>query len=283
MQFFFFFLFGTIVGSFLNVVILRYNTGRSVAGRSACFSCQTKLRWFELLPVVSYLTLGGKCRTCRARISWQYPAVELLTGVIFLLTARQSFVPAGFSASAIGAVELGGFFLDLICFSLLMVILVYDLRHKIIPDAFVYGFIVTALLRIFFLFGGFEFSAEMLWHLAAGPILLLPFFLLWHFSKGRWLGLGDGKLVWGLGWFLGLAGGASAVLLAFWIGAAVALLSLALQALGRNKFFRRYALFGRGKRLTMKSELPFAPFLILGLWLVFLFEISPINQLLFVQ
>src|SRR3989344_244845 len=87
----FVFLFGAVVGSFLNVVILRLNTGQSiVSGRSKCFTCAKKLKWHELLPIVSFVFLRGKCSACKTKISWQYPLVETITGIIFVLLFQQS-------------------------------------------------------------------------------------------------------------------------------------------------------------------------------------------------
>ena len=116
---------GLIIGSFLNVVILRLNTGRSIAkGRSACPRCSNTLSWYELIPVFSFLGLRGKCRSCKAPISFQYPLVELLSAIIFVLLYSKIFLVEGFS------------FLTLLSFvfactvaSLLLVIFVYDIRH----------------------------------------------------------------------------------------------------------------------------------------------------------
>src|SRR3989344_4881292 len=80
----FFLILGLVVGSFLNVVISRFNTNRTLGGRSACMSCQTKLNWYELIPLFSFVTLRGRCRSCSSKISLIYPIVELVTGLMFL-------------------------------------------------------------------------------------------------------------------------------------------------------------------------------------------------------
>src|SRR3989344_148921 len=87
---FFFLCLGAIVGSYLNVLILRYNTGRSSQGRSSCMSCQKRLSWYELIPVLSYIVLRGRCRSCTSKISLQYPLVEGGLAVLFLLVYQKS-------------------------------------------------------------------------------------------------------------------------------------------------------------------------------------------------
>src|SRR3989344_4754529 len=82
------FVFGATIGSFLNVVIYRYNSGVSpLRGRSQCFACGKTLAWYELVPIVSFFIQRGRCRGCGVKLSWQYPAVEALTGVIALAIA----------------------------------------------------------------------------------------------------------------------------------------------------------------------------------------------------
>ena len=244
------FLFGIIIGSFLNVVIYRYNSGTSpLTGRSQCFSCGKTLEWYELFPVFSFVVQQGKCRKCKTKLSWQYPIVETLSGVIFV------------AVFLLGKPILETIFL-LSIFSTLLVIAVYDLRHQIIPDGLVAFFAVASIGWFFWaLPGSFKeaFRFPYYWTLIAGPMLFFPFWALWFVSRGRWLGLGDGKLALGIGWFLGATLGGSAIMLAFWIGAAYALVVMGVQKV-LNKT--------RGN-LSLQSEIPFGPFLILATFIVY--------------
>ena len=131
------FVFGLIVGSFLNVVASRYNTGVSfLKGHSMCFSCGKKLSWFELIPLISFTIQNGKCRTCKSKISWQYPIVELISGFVFLII---------FMRFGVGDIPL--FLYTAILAGLLIVISVYDVMHKIIPDGLVY--LLVAIFAIY--------------------------------------------------------------------------------------------------------------------------------------
>jgi len=237
------FIFGLIIGSFLNVVALRYNTGRTIGGRSFCFSCSKTLRWYELVPVFSFISQGGRCRHCHSKISWQYPLVELSTALLFLFTFLK------FGDVTVDCVYY------FVIWSLLTVIVIYDLRHKIIPDGMVYTFAILAAVHLLF-------NSPSGANLLSGALLFLPFYLLWYLSDGKWIGLGDGKLALGIGYSLGLVDGLSAIVLGFWLGAVAALIIL-----GPMKW-----LSPRSRRLTMKSEMPFAPFLILGMILIFFFR-----------
>jgi len=251
------FLFGTIIGSFLNVVIFRFNTGKTmVNSRSICMTCNRNLRWFELVPIFSFLIQGGKCRRCKESISYQYPLVEFITGIIFILVAQHFQNVLFFSPSSY--IFLITFFSFL--FSILVVISVYDLRHKVIPDKLVYFYIFVSFISIFVNTRGFGhlFFIPSLSFFLAGPVLALPFALIWLFSKGRWMGLGDAKLMLGLGWMLGFYFGLASLVLAFWIGAIVGLLIM---------FFSH-------NKINMKTEIPFAPFLIISALIVFFLSLD---------
>ncbi len=217
-------------------------------------TCAKTLSWYELVPVFSFLAQRGKCSGCRAKISAQYPAVELLAGLLFMfifLKFQNLFYWNGLLFGMSFA-----FYSSL--FALLLIIAVYDLRHKIIPDTLSLIFGILAFAGLFFYKDGFFFlHLPGLYDLLAGPVLALPFVLLWAVSSGRWMGLGDGKLALGLGWMLGITSGFSAIVLAFWVGAGIGLLLL---------FF--------SKKHGIKSEIPFAPFMVLGAVLVFLFSVN---------
>lgn len=250
------FIFGSVIGSFLNVVVYRYNTNITFFGRSFCLYCAKELKWYEMLPIISFIFLRGRCASCKSRLSMQYPLVELSTAIAFLSSYLYAF-------KLYYGTDLVYFTLLLfVAFSLLIVISAYDLRHKIIPDGLVFSFILFALIRatIFPHIGESSLSA-----LIAGPILALPFALLYFVSGGRWMGFGDAKLALGMGWLLGLAGGIAAVILSFWLGAIVSI----------------FLLFLKLKKFTVKSEIPFAPFLVIGTFITLLLPIYKIFPFLY--
>jgi len=219
---------GLILGSFLNALLFRFNTGKSVLrGRSRCMHCGHMLAAVDLVPVFSYIYLRAACRYCRSRISWQYPIVEASAAALSVLVYLQNPEPLHYV-------------LGLAVWMTLLFVVVYDLRHQIIPWSASGLLAVLGLVHVWIL--GFD-----IWTLAAGPILAAPLLLISLVSRGRWMGWGDGALQLGLGWLLGLTAGLTAFMLAFWAGAVVGILLMLFSA-----------------RVTMKSEVPFAPFLIFG-------------------
>ena len=235
------FIFGTIVGSFLNVVSLRFNTGITVGGRSKCMTCGKQLTWKELVPIFSFLIQRGSCKGCKSKISKQYPLVEFFAGAIFVLIFFA--FPPFTGAMAMRTV------LYLVATCLLVVISVYDAKHKIIPDSFSFAFAIVALISIF-VGGDSWFHIPSIWDLLAGPIIALPLLLLSLVSQGRWMGYGDSKLAVGIGWLLGVSGGINAMVLAFWIAAAVSV---------------AWLLIAYGK-IKPRTEIPFGPFMIIGMY-----------------
>jgi leader peptidase (prepilin peptidase) / N-methyltransferase len=246
-------LFGLIVGSFLNVLIIRGGV-RPLSGRSACMSCGQRIRWYDLIPLFSWAWLGGRCRFCRSKISPQYILVELTTALLF----------AAVGASALPIIS-RLFALPII--AILIAIAVYDLRHTIIPDAWVWIFNALALFYSLLAIRYLPFTVFL-----AGPAVALPLFLLWLVSHGRWMGLGDAKLALGIGWLLGPFYGVAALFLAFVLGAVIGLLAVFFSSAGWRAIAKRFiprpfwrgALYG----ITMKSEVPFGPFLVAACLLV---------------
>jgi leader peptidase (prepilin peptidase)/N-methyltransferase len=177
--------------------------------------------------------------------------VELVTGIVFVVLYSKIVVLGAF-----GIVPWVTFVFAAIVASILVVITVYDLRHKIIPDMAVYPFILLALVSIVWkgiMIPGFSIPAGLF----EGCLVALPFFLLWYFSKGRLMGFGDVKLALGIGWLTGLMLGASVFVLAFMIGGIAGLF-----------------LLGLTKRYGMKSEVPFGPFLIMGVFIVMVWGVT---------
>jgi len=255
--FIFIFLLGTIIGSFLNVVIYRFNTGKTIVhGRSICMTCNRNLRWYELIPIFSFLIQSGKCRRCASKISHQYPLVEIVTGLMFTLIAFYFLPIMSFSMTSYILLVV----LFVFIFSLLIVISVYDIRHKVIPDKIVYIFLFVSLLSIFINHTsiGHLFVIPSLMNIVSGPLFALPFALIWLFSRGRAMGLGDAKLMLGIGWMLGISATLASVILSFWIGSVIGLVIM----------------FFYDKKMNLKTEIPFAPFLIIGALITLIFNLN---------
>jgi len=235
----FIFIFGLAIGSFLNVVIFRLGKSKLILfGRSKCPKCGKILNWRDLAPLVSFVWQKGRCHYCGKKISWQYPIVEGTTGLLFLLIFSLDFAQSKNFISLI-------YYLAIISF--LIIIFVYDLKHYLIPDKIVYPAIIATFL--FCLLGANPLN-QILSAFLAGAFFLSLVLL----SKGEWMGLGDVKLAFLMGLFLGWPMILTALLLSFFSGAAVGMF---LIVLGKKK---------------MKSEIPFGPFLTGSTILVFLFE-----------
>lgn len=249
-----FFVLGLIIGSFLNVVIFRFNTERSFGGRSGCMTCQNTLSWYELIPLISFFVLNGRCRNCKAKISMQYPVIEFISGLIFAGIFLK-FQDIFFFDTVVFSISYAYY---VTMFSILLVIAVYDFKHKIIPDTLSLIFGIITFIGLFF-FANFVFYPHIpsILEFLSGVFLALPFAFLWLISKGTWMGLGDAKLALGLGWLLGFSSLLSGAVVAFWSGAIISLILLVFS-----------------KKYKIKSEIPFAPFLVLGTLIAFLFELT---------
>ncbi|KKQ74484.1 MAG: Type 4 prepilin-like protein leader peptide-processing enzyme [Berkelbacteria bacterium GW2011_GWB1_38_5] len=241
-------LLGLAVGSFLNVVILRFDEIKTIINtRSHCVSCKKNLRWYDLIPFFSFVFLLGKCRYCKKNISPQYPLVEIGTGLIFGLL----FWKFGFSWILIP-------YLLITC--LLIVIFVYDILKLMISDFLVYlalGIWVVWILSQFLL-NNYQISI-ILDSLYGGLVLGGFLGLIVIVSRQKWMGAGDIALGVLLGMMVGWPVVLVATFLAFVLGSFIGLFLIAVH------------------KKKMKDQLPFAPFLITGMWLALLFGEQIIN------
>lgn len=284
LSYFIIFIFGLLVGSFLNSVIYRLENKKGfILGRSICPQCKHKLAWYDLIPVFTFIFLKGRCRYCQKKISWQYPLVELATGLLFLQIFNFQF-SLRLGASGPGAIfnefsiiQFSNLIFLFYVFSSLLVIFVYDLKHFIIPDKIIYPAIgITFVYRLFEAlefriwdlfrilapypteswYSGSDFKFQIFDNLTfnwllAGLGCSLFFLAIYLLSKGRWLGFGDVKLALLLGLFLGWPQILVALFLSFVIGAII--------GIGLIVF----------KNKSLKSQVPFAPFLIIGAFIAF--------------
>jgi leader peptidase (prepilin peptidase)/N-methyltransferase len=238
------FIFGLIIGSFLNCVIWRlYKEESFVSGKSYCPHCRHSLGFWDLFPVLSYLFLRGKCRYCKGIISFQYPLIELITAILF----SSVFIYLG------SIISLGLFFW-LTIISFLIVIFVFDLKYFIIPDEVIYPAIFLSIIWLLYsFFTGTISSHEMILSIFSSLGAALFFFLIWFFSKGTAMGFGDVKLALLIGLLLGFPNTIVALFLGFLLGAIIGSVMILL------------------KKKGLKSEVPFAPFLVVGIIISFFF------------
>lgn len=239
-----FFAFGTVVASFIGVLVARLNTGESfLTGRSRCDACGTPLAPLSLIPIVSYVALGTRAHCCGARLSPSAPLTELLLGGLFAL----SYLRIGFT------VALPFMLLSL---SVLLALVLYDLIHQILPPVLLGVFILASAGAGFFLADDMSaFGASLM---VAG-ILALFLALINFFSRGRAMGLADAPFVFGLALLTGPAA-LPGFISSFWIGAIIGIVVLARRP--------------RGSRMGV--EVPFAPFLAAGFLLMYFTQWNPL-------
>ena len=243
-----FFILGAIIASFVGVIVERVYTGQSwLSSRSRCDSCAKELSPIDLVPILSWVLSFGKCRSCEARISAMHLLWELVLGGVFLL----GYITLGLSLSLAAYL----FFV-----SLLLFVVRYDIRHTIVP-------LLPSLLLVFL--GGlyaylgshtlYEFGSALL---IAGGVSIF-FFLLYLFSSGRAMGLGDTPVALALALFV-YPYAFSVLLFSFWIGAVIGIILL---------------LLSQGQP-TMKREIPFVPFLAVGFLLAYFVAWNPFHLIL---
>lgn len=242
-----FFSLGLIVGSFLNVVISRLGTAESpLRGRSRCDHCGRMLKWFELIPLFSFAVQKGRCRSCREVIAVRHFFVELTIAVLFLVIGL-AVVNGRIFLARLGADSIIAAFIYFAFFAAAAVaISFYDLEFRIIPRELTWPLAAvgsSVLILAAALSGNYWL---LLQGLGSGLLAFAFFWAIWFFSKGKAMGRGDADVALAIALYLEPPAALVGFVLAFWIGS---IFSLALLILGR---------------LSLKSRIPFAPFLFAG-------------------
>jgi leader peptidase (prepilin peptidase)/N-methyltransferase len=221
-------LFGLILGSFLNVIILRLDKKPGIlTGRSECPKCLSVLKWYDLIPVLSFILLRGKCRYCNKTISPIYPVVELAVALTFFI-----FIYFNPSISILAT----GYYLIILYF--LIGIFFFDFLYYEIPDKIVFPLIAFVIIYNLLTDRGVLLNASV-----TGLVMAGLFAILFVASKGQWVGFGDAKLSLLIGLVMPYPMGPVALIISIWVAAFWGMAMIAL------------------KRANMKTELPFGTFL----------------------
>ncbi|MDO8435659.1 MAG: prepilin peptidase [bacterium] len=233
------FIFGTLVGSFLHLVATRLPKGEDiVASRSQCAHCKVTLGPADLIPLFSFIALRARCRSCRKPLSWSYPAVEALCGILFLVPVFV-YGTDWINTSVLLHTVLGWFFL-----SGLLVLFLMDFWYRLVPDAIVLPLIAAAVIVQLF-------TGRMGWYqLVLGLVIGFGWFgIQWLVSKGKWVGGGDMRLGALAGALVGFPGILIVFFFTYVVGALCAVVGLAT---GR---FTLKGEFPLGTTLTMATAL----------------------------
>lgn len=242
----FLFLFGLCVGSFLNVIIYRLPEEKSIVfPNSACTDCNEKLRSIDMIPVLSYIFLGGKCRYCKKPISIQYPLIELFTGLVWLFT----YIKFGFSIETVAIIFL---------YTLLIPVAIIDLNHMIIPNGLVLtGFIGGLLLSAYHIFvEPISIYRSTAWYApfigmisSSGILFIIALLSFIKYRDDGGMGMGDVKLFIPIGMILGWKLSLLSLFLSIMIGGIISIILLIFKVLNK------------------KSALPFGPFIVISTFL----------------
>lgn len=240
--YFYLFLCGLFVGSFLNVLSDRLPREETIMGRSYCEFCKHQLSWKDLLPVVSYIYLKGHCRYCKKKFSPAYPLSELFTASTFVLT--------GYLYTTYVSQNLLLGLVYVLISACLITILLSDIKYHIIPDEINIALVILGIIKLIFL--GIDFQ-QFFFHLIESFIVVIPLLLIFFGTKGRGMGFGDVKFAFIIGLFVGWLQGLLTLYIAFIAGACIGIILL---------------IKGKAK---MKSRMAFGPFLVCSLYLMMFF------------
>ncbi len=248
------FLLGAIFGSFSNVCIYRLPNNKAISkGRSYCNSCNKEIRWFDNIPLISYIILRGKCRSCNAKISFQYVLVEFLSGISFVFI----YYVFGLSITSVLLAILSIFFI---------IIFFIDLKHYIIPNELTFPLMVIGFLKSFdpnlnqAIFPNYINS--LIGGLVGYSIIWLIIFIYKKIRNREGMGLGDAKLLAVVGFWFGWL----SIPFTIFISSLVALILVVPSILNKSR--------------KMTSQIPFGPYIIIGC-IIYISFANQIRNLLF--
>ena len=253
MDFIFVIVFGGLWGSFANVCIYRFpNNEGIVSGRSFCPYCKTKINWYDNIPLISYLVLGGKCRNCKKKISIQYFIVETLSIILFTLIYYKF------------GITLTTLYLIILSLSFLIIFFI-DLKHFIIPNILTFSLMIIGFIKSFdpnlnSMFPNYINS--LIGGIFGYGIIWLIIFIYKTIRKKEGMGLGDAKLFAAIGFWFGWV----SIPFIIFLSSIIALLSVIPSLLKNSK--------------SMSSQIPFGPFIILGC-ILYIFFSEQYKNLLF--
>ncbi len=244
------FIYGTIFGSFYNVVIYRLPKDLSVVnGRSHCTNCNNTIRAIHLIPIVSWIFLKGKCGYCREKISCRYPIVEFIVGLSFLL----SYIIFGMNLN---------FFYHIVFWSMLIIVTIIDIDYMYILDSVLLFFGIVIVVISLFLYGTYA-----IWNLIAGVVCFCCYFLIYFLAKKIYkkeaFGFGDVLLIFVIGYFLGWKLTYLTLFFPFIVASVYLVVALVF-----------------GKKYNLKQEVPFGPFICVSAFILSIYGMD-IMRLIF--
>lgn len=249
MLYFIFFFVGSAFGSFTLVVVNRLHVAPIVNARSKCLSCSKKLEWFELIPVISYLFQKGRCNNCNAKIGHDHVLIEIVYGFLFVLLYQLFLKDKGWNLTTTWWTVYYS-----TMFVVSGVLVLYDLRHRLVPEYFLYAFVALSSVMMFIRYFSSMESVEFI----TPFVLSIPSLLIYIITKKRGIGLGDVILFAGVGMLLGTESALASLVISVW---SAAIVGLTLQMINKKEYHMKYAL-------------PFVPFMIISTWVVLFTDIN---------
>ncbi len=254
------FIFGAAIGSFVQVVVSRLYVAPIIKSRSKCLSCGEALRVSDLIPIISYLWLKGKCRYCKSVYGVESLLVEIFYGTVFVILYGTII------ASQIDITHKIGYGLYYtILFIVLGVIALYDKRHSFIPARFLLAFIGLTLAMFCYRYLGMTPDESKSLFLLSPVVAALPFLTLFIITRGRGVGFGDVILFFGVGAFFGIEQSMAVLMISVWLGAIVGVILYILDKQYKTK--TNHVAF-------VSKAIPFVPFIVIAFLIVLFTDID---------